>query len=817
MYLKTGGKLRIENIRSIKNYRIFRNWSPGTDFTGFSDINLIYANNGSGKSTLASLLSPSGSPDAWEAGVSIEVSEPGTGETRAVVSSQDALWDRVSVFNREYVADCFDFSIGEAKALLAIGKANADREKELRAARTRLDDLSSLTHSLAREAKQKQAVPNAILKGIGTLVTSTLGGVDGYGRGYDARAVAKRLTSAMSPEERVVFKPKEEIAKAQSTFLKEVELPLVPLTEPLSISAINAVLTRVPTARVIDALAAQPEHAAWVQQGLDLHKEANTCLFCSGELSKERLEVLNRHFDSSTRELQDDLRLLIKEIEVLTGSLGKLHALFPDSGLLYPEFRKGNDLLRKTLEVQVQEDVKKLEALREILDQKLRNLHVVTALPERLLNSSFAIPDVGQLMELLTAHNDRSAKFEAVRKTACKRLEAFWIGEQQEAYTAALRAAEHAAKAVEHNATAIKETRRAVTALENAELDPAPPAQWLNQRLHTLLGRSDIRVEPVEGNRYAIYRHGDPALHLSEGECTALALLYFVRSLNTGDRSRRNQIIVIDDPVSSLDENFTIGASSLLWSELVQPSVCSCGAPLDCSCGQKPTRDCGQVFLMTHNFELFRIWSNQLDRLQAGVMKQGRRFKILELQARGKRVEVGVARRVPTWRDWGSDQNKEHKALRTRLRSEYHYLFWRAASTLISCQDDPTIEQEMDAAIILPNICRRMLEGFLSFKFPALMGDFRLQMQAAIDQVDDGLTRQRLVTYLHQYSHQERVETTRGVNRPEAVSVLHAVFELIRSHDAEHFADMCAALELDPLLLAGRVPNLASGLEGATA
>lgn len=80
----------------------------------------------------------------------------------------------MAVFNKDYVADCFDFSVCEAKALLAMGKANANREKELRAARTRLDDLSRLTDSLTKEAKRKQALPNAILNGIGTLVTSTL-------------------------------------------------------------------------------------------------------------------------------------------------------------------------------------------------------------------------------------------------------------------------------------------------------------------------------------------------------------------------------------------------------------------------------------------------------------------------------------------------------------------------------------------------------------------------------------------------------------------------------------------------------------------
>lgn len=809
--------MRIENIQSIKNYRIFRNWSPGLDFAGFADINLIYANNGSGKSTLASLLCPARSADAWEAGVSLEVSEPVTSATRAVVSSQDVLWDRVSVFNKDYVADCFDFSVGEAKALLAVGKVNADREKELRAAKARLNDLTRLTDSLQKEAKQKQAVPNTILKGIGTLVSSTLGGVDGYGRGYDARAVAKQLTSAMPPEERMAFNPEEEIAKAQSALLEKVAPPLVPSTEFPATTTISALLARVPTARVIDALAARPEHSAWVQRGLDLHAHANVCLFCSGDLTQERLDALNRHFDASTRELQSELQFLIDEVEDLAASLGKLQAIFPASGLLYPEFRHEYDELRATLNIQARKDLSELEALRALLERKLQNLHLPLALPENWVGGFNLVPDVSQLVQILNDHNERTVSFEKVRKRACQRLEAFWIGEQTEAYAEAVREADVATRASETNATAVRETRHAITALETAELDPLPPAEWLNQRLHTLLGRSDIKVEPVEGNRYAIYRHGDPALHLSEGECTALALLYFVRSLNTAGRNRRDQIIVIDDPVSSLDENFTIGASSLLWSELVQPSVCSCGAPLECPCGKKPTRDCGQVFLMTHNFELFRIWSNQLDRLQTSVRKQGRRFKILELQTQGKRVEVGVARRVPVWRDWGSDEDKNRKGLRTRLRSEYHYLFWRAASTLISCHEDSTIEHEMDAAIILPNVCRRMLEGFLSFKFPALMGDFRLQMQKAIDSVDDGLTRQRLVTYLHQYSHQERVETTRGVNRPEAVSVLHAVFELIRSQDADHFAAMCSALDLDALLLVDRVHKPVSAIESATA
>lgn len=808
-----GGKfLRIENVRSIKHFRIFQGWNCPSTFAGFSDINLIYANNGTGKSTLASLLSPSQSAEGWTSGVTLEVSEEGE-PNRDVISAQDPLWDRVSVFNKAYVAECFDFEVGEAKALLAIGKANVDRERDLRAARVRLDELARESGVLDKVAKQKEAAPQAILKNIGTLVTSTLGGVEGYGRGYNARTVLNRFSQAMKAEDRGTFDAEAEIEKAQSTFIAQVPLPHSPSVKGISAETVSDALALVPTALLLDSLASHPDRSDWVQEGLVLHEGSTKCLFCTGPLTRERIEVLNRHFDQSTVDLQRDLRNISGDMENLTKALASQAARFPDSGLLYPEYRKEYDDLLRKLREQNGETTQALAVLQELVDLKLKNLHQAAALSEQWRNKHFSTPDTSRLEEIISQHNERSLSFSAVRKAACEQLEAFWIGEQKERYATAVGESEAANRAMEDNSIEVESIRAQIIELENEELDPAPPAQWLNQRLHTLLGRSDIRVEPAEDNRYAIYRHGEPAFNLSEGECTALALLYFVRSLSTHGRNRREQIVVIDDPVSSLDDNFAIGASSLLWAELVHPSVCGCGRPVGCSCNQKPKRDCGQVFLMTHNFELFRIWSNQLDRLPGRPEREGRGFKILELQAQVQKIDVGVARRVPVWRDWGSDHT--NKALRTRLRSEYHYLFWRAATTLIDCGDQPTIEQEMDAAIILPNVCRRLLEGFLSFRFPANMGDFRVQMQAAIDSMDDGLTRQRLVTYLHQHSHQERVETTRGVNRPEAVQILHAVFELIRNEDRKHFTAMCAALYLDPTLLAQRALGKVKELETA--
>jgi wobble nucleotide-excising tRNase len=107
----------------------------------------------------------------------------------------------------------------------------------------------------------------------------------------------------------------------------------------------------------------------------------------------------------------------------------------------------------------------------------------------------------------------------------------------------------------------------------------------------------------------------------------------------------------------------------------------------------------------------------------------------------------------------------------------------------------------LDAAAILPNVCRRLLEAFLSFKYPEHIGDFRKLMETAIGSIDESVTRTRLVTFLHQYSHNEEGDISKPVARPESISILASVFELIRHVDRQHYEKMCLALDVQPELL----------------
>ena len=303
------------------------------------------------------------------------------------------------------------------------------------------------------------------------------------------------------------------------------------------------------------------------------------------------------------------------------------------------------------------------------------------------------------------------------------------------------------------------------------DLDASPLAEELTRDVASLLGRDELTFSSSE-DRYTIQRNGKPATALSEGEQTAISLLYFLCSLRDEETRKIQATVVIDDPVSSLDHEILIGASSHLWSALV---------------GNDSPH---QVFLLTHSFELFRMWSNQLDRLPASVKKNKCTYSIYELRSRFGSGANGAVR-TPALISW-----TDHK-LRAKLRSQYHYLFWRVADVLTRAATEGDLASELEATAVIPNAARQMLEAFLAFKYPSKIGDFEGSMRRAFHDRDvtDQL-RQRITRFVHRQSHNEEADISRAVNIGEATTVLRAAFEFINAVDPGHFEEMCGALDL---------------------
>ncbi len=101
----------------------------------------------------------------------------------------------------------------------------------------------------------------------------------------------------------------------------------------------------------------------------------------------------------------------------------------------------------------------------------------------------------------------------------------------------------------------------------------------------------DTDTGPEAGVRFEIQRGEEKAYNLSDGECSLIAFCYFMAKLQGADSERKDLIIYIDDPISSLDGNHVFFVYGLIESLITK-------AVIDGS-GGKPTDTCSCLFRLT--------------------------------------------------------------------------------------------------------------------------------------------------------------------------------------------------------------------------
>src|SRR5690606_727072 len=252
------------------------------------------------------------------------------------------------------------------------------------------------------------------------------------------------------------------------------------------------------------------------------------------------------------------------------------------------------------------------------------------------------------------------------------------------------------------------------------------------------------------GNGYALTRGGQPVSHLSEGERTAIAFLYFLKSLQDKTFDMKNGIVVIDDPVSSLDANALFSAFGYM---------------------KERTKQAGQLLIFTHSFPFFRLVKNWFHHLpkqrSAQVERRLGRFFLLRSRRHtdGSRTsELGPL----------DPLLQEHE-------SEYQYLFKRVYD---EAHRDDVVQLEHHYG--LPNVARRLIEAFLAFRFPEMSGD----LGPRLDRVTfDNAKKTRILRLLNTYSHAGAIS---GPEHDlsllaETQPVLRDVLELMKAVDKDHY------------------------------
>ena len=754
--------MRISRITKIRGHRVFRDFAWPNDLHCFGRFNLIYGWNGCGKTTLSSLFALiEKKTNLTEGEVEFEI-DNATKCTGTDLSNTNL--PPVRVFNRDFINVTIMAAGERVEPIYYLGEGSI--EKQAKADELKRKKEAAL-EKLAKAVSAKEAAEGEIDRfciGKAKVIKEVLTGAQSSRyNNYDKRRF-KRSMAAMPARTNaqaalLTDELKEQLRKQKDSQPKS-DLLTVSSDPPdfgkLS-NAAQASLERSVASETIDELAQDKTVARWVHEGLALHSgelATSTCRFCLQRLSAERRAALEGHFNDAFAAFQ---REIAAEITSLDRALQNLQGIeFPDSARAY-------DHLQGELAIAISGAQQTIESAVMWLIEVQKALSAKRAAPfapvqpgswRKEVPTSDALRDaITAVNTVLDKHNATTCDFRNRVDEACKKLEQHYVAEGWDNHTrleAAVKTAEAAIKPLQAE---IQRLQIEIDDIERDIIEHQKPADELNSELRAYLGQDELRFE-VKDTGYSITRAGTPVSHLSEGERTAIAFLYFLKSLQDRAFDLANGVVVIDDPVSSLDANALFSAFGYMKAR---------------------TKACGQLFVLTHNFGFFRQvknWFHHLPRQNSSkVERRHGRFFLLWAAADGQgKRSAAIGPLDP---------------LLEQYESEYHYLFRRVYDEANNGNRVPSLEHHY----VMPNIARRLVESFLAFRYPDCGGDLAKRFERV--EFDAG-KKTRILRLLHTYSH------SGGIAEPEhdpsvlaeTPSVLGAVLEMIKSVDPTHYSGM---------------------------
>ena len=786
-------KALIHKINKVDNYRIFQNWKPDGGVE-FARVNLIYGQNGSGKSTLANLLagcaanacpeseSRDGNNDEANSGLQLLATQDAGLSSFPIDLDDREFWGRVRVFNKDFVRKNLRFEEAngpQPAALLTIGERLADAEEQLKILHPQRDEVKNSIHALEKRVtssenaigKRMTAVAKQIVDDLRSSPISRYRATNVYSK-RQVRELLENNPLSLTDASTDLAADRE---RATGQAMNSVNLP--PRGILMEQDALNDVRQLLATSVLgntpISELVGHPGRSMWVQEGISLHQDLEECLFCGQELPADRLKALNAHFDESFKKIQADIDSFINRLRRSEAISRSYLDSFPGRSDVYEDLQEELQNSRTIYESEHNTYAETIHSIVLALKEKRENPF---GTPKLSSNLTLTAPAIDSIKSVVDKHQEKINLHDTEAAKAAQRGEYFHIANLLDEYAKLKKDLEALKEEQNSQKTDLEDLDREIAILESVDGDPAPGANELTNGLCGLLGRNELTFSTQDSKHYVIKRAGAPATHLSEGEQTAIALLYFLSSVRENKIAGDPPIVVIDDPVSSLDHGILFGASAHIWSELVVNTYAS------------------QVFLLTHNFEFFRQWLIQMEAVPKSRREGG--YKAYRVCAH---VD-GHGCRKPKLEVWKLDDDR-----RKRLRSQYHFFFDQVATCLKEYDKDFDLMAQMEAAALVPNTARKLLEGFLSFRTPANMGKLHNSVRAALDAhpgLDDSV-RTMVVRYAHANSHLEEADPTKPLEPSESVPFLHALFTFMDHVDSEHFTSMCQALGHDPEVLLG--------------
>lgn len=343
----------------------------------------------------------------------------------------------------------------------------------------------------------------------------------------------------------------------------------------------------------IAALIGRLGNSDWVQAGRGyLDNSADHCPFCQQKLETDLKSQLEEYFDETyladlasiqrlaqAHETYADAALqALRELSTNESSLIDTAALLTNSELLAQKF----ELNRRQIALKQKEPsrVVALEPIRELAD-------TITGL---IANANTAIATHNALVANLVVERNQlvGQAWKCIIEGAKGDMDRFKADN-----LALSRAVDGLNTGISQKSREVAEVGRQIVELERTITSVLPTVNTINATLRSFgFGGFQLSAAPGSEALYAVVRAdgSDAAPTLSEGEKSFITFLYFyhlIKGSLSASGMTDDRVVVIDDPVSSLDSDVLFIVSTLI-KDLLAEAVAGNG-------------QIRQVFVLTHN------------------------------------------------------------------------------------------------------------------------------------------------------------------------------------------------------------------------
>lgn len=742
----------LKKILKIKDFGSFKDFKADENLAEFKKYNLIWGLNGTGKTTLSNLFVCLNNGEITEKFFDKNSFKEDfdillDNDQHITEFNENLYCSNIKIFNRDFVSNnlTLDNNNAQTSALTyTIGETAKDIKDKISEANKKLE-----SYYIEVQGKKKLAIQNdydnlneeleAIYRDAAELVRQDLNikNTPEYNIRHFKQDYLKYCENETTIQEDEKNEYAEQYTQPVKNIIPEITFDIIQNDTMLKLETVlNKEFKR---ANIKEEL------VQWLEKGLDL-KTGDTCPFCNQTI----LNWNERYNDIQNIVKKDDSFLEFEK--TLNELLNILNAQYSTVKDLNFSLRT-EDFCNKVSQEILNNYSLIFKEYKSFIENSIKLLNQKKNAPDKIL--TLENKDIVQnyinirktLNELITEHNKNIANIQEVKNNAKSIVVGYYVQQCKADVIKKFEELNTLTKEKEKVTSDITVIKAEINNL-NAELtNQKAPMSEIERYIYSVFGCKKFTLAYVEESKsYSICReNGEIAKNLSEGEKTVIAFAYFLATLKTHNFDMKNAIIVIDDPVSSLDQQYLFNLINLLTRIFNSP------------------KKFGQLFILTHNFYFYK-------KVRAALMSSSK--DILELFQINKRLTSCIENADNYLRNYTSEYTHTIKYLKQVL----------------------TLEDNVVKDIPIGNSIRKILEIFLAFRCPSNRSIYTRYM--AVSKVlseEEQCNYRYLESIANASSHTEECEDLEALEEFKLFitkNEINQLFDFIKAIDKKHYDEI---------------------------